>query len=486
MKKIKFITAVIFMLAMTPGVLRADDEGPYAEAVIYPVYQKSIQVDTLAERASVRIASAFSRAGRFIPVERGAAAEYINRVPDSAEGDPYLKAAAMMGANICVKIIVSYDGKFYYGNMSVIPMGDEYAFMKREIQVKSVVGPNIPLKLEREALLLHKGLKLTALYESSPEGIIIHAGQWHGLSAGEYTTDAGKVKILSSGRYRSAAITPSAVKDIAGEITFSLTPDFDSALKDIDRQLVLNASASYGLRGDSMSTPEQRFAEGLCVINPGANICVPVYGAYLSLGYMGLPDSDPSTAGLVAGLVFYSGQLLYVPASDRFTTNFFPWVDDPDRTGAKSNLHVFLWSALPFTLSSVYLDQAAYSFKKNGILPPFFTERDSAAAILSLLVPGGGLFYKGQRSGGWAFLSAELAAGSAAAYNYSSDNFRYYLAAALFVKAADIFSAWFADPAYTVFTDELAAGQVFPSFNISRETDKNAGAFFAAGVSMNF
>ena len=55
-----------------------------------------------------------------------------------------------------------------------------------------------------------------------------------------------------------------------------------------------------------------------------------------------------------------------------------------------------------------FLDQLAHQFKTNNVLPPFFMNRNETALVLSLLIPGGGMFYKGHRLPGWGFYLSEM------------------------------------------------------------------------------
>ncbi len=80
-----------------------------------------------------------------------------------------------------------------------------------------------------------------------------------------------------------------------------------------------------------------------------------------------------------------------------FKINFFPWKEDSDKTEKMQNLQTFLWFSLPVTFSVAYMDQLAHQFAVTEHVPPFFNDRDNAAAIFSLFLPGGGLYYKGYR-----------------------------------------------------------------------------------------
>jgi hypothetical protein len=126
--------------------------------------------------------------------------------------------------------------------------------------------------------------------------MLIDAGRWHGLSEGTWRTSAGRIEIVSAGNYESLARAGAETVEGA-RITFPVTVRAEKAARDIEALLARNAIAAYGIgptllhNGDD----EARFIEGLCLINPGGNVCLPGYGAYLSTAYLGFEGTLPTS-----------------------------------------------------------------------------------------------------------------------------------------------------------------------------------------------
>jgi hypothetical protein len=120
-----------------------------------------------------------------------------------------------------------------------------------------------------------------------------------------------------------------------------------------------------------------------------------------------------------------------------------------------------------------------------NVLPPLFEDRDNTAALLSLILPGGGFFYKGQRSAGWAAFLCEAAAGFYAAENFHDESkFNTALIAAAAVKTVSVIASYFTSPGYEIYNTETA-GTAGPSVGFAfTPQDYNNGAVYS--VSLNF
>ena len=215
------------------------------------------------------------------------------------------------------------------------------------------------------------------------------------------------------------------------------------------------------------SPGEKRLFEGICIINPGGNLLLPAYGAYLSTHYMGFDNPEPSTPGLVAAAVFTGTQLTLPVVLTGFRANFFPWVHDRDKSDSMNRLHVFLWGTLPVTYTTAFLDQLAYQYHRAEVLPPLFESRDSFAVTLSALFPGGGLFYKGHRLYGWGYYSSEMIAAGILAYQGTGNiTGKAALATLGGLKLVEILHAWLVEPSYRVYTLEMEEGKHMPEISM--------------------
>jgi len=137
------------------------------------------------------------------------------------------------------------------------------------------------------------------------------------------------------------------------------------------------------------------------------------------------------------------------------------------------DLQKFLWATLPVTFSVAYMDQLAYQFTSTEHLPPFFKDKDNMAAVFSLFIPGGGLFYKGHRLAGWSFYFSEMMTAAYAVYNNESKPGKYALYVLGAIKLFDIIYAYFSTPSYSFFNLEKER-MIEPAFlNMGFKTGPN-------------
>ena len=119
------------------------------------------------------------------------------------------------------------------------------------------------------------------------------------------------------------------------------------------------------------------------------------------------------------------------------------------------------------------MDQLAIQFSTTEHVPPFFSDKDNVAAIFSLLLPGGGSFYKGNRITGWSFYFSEMITAGFGIYNYKESSGKYYFYALGAIKIIDIIYAYLAKPSYAFYNFENERS-IEPTldFGINRNLDE--------------
>ncbi len=496
---VKFLLAALVLTgAFRGGVLFAAGEiivsAPVAGVAVFGVTGENASMSALGVEAMEAVRRAFNDGGRFIPADENQLRWAVGRARERQAGDAAIfeKAASLLNADLCLVVSVNLMGGVYTAEARVLPVHPDYEALRRTIRVRSRIMTNIPLKLRGEILRLQRGLPLAAsiIRDLGGDTYLIDAGQWQGLKEETYRTKThGPVDVLMTSRYESVVKIPGLAPGRDETIAFPIYPEVDSAIAGTERLISDNTVRKYGLDSGRVQgeDPRKRYLEGMCIINPGGNICLPVYGSYLSTFYLGFKDKPPDVTGMALSSAALGMQLLVPSVLTGFEVNFLPWVKDGDKSDRMQRLQVFLWAAVPVTFSVSYLDQLAVQFSRSETLPPFFGDRDTMAATLSLFIPGGGLFYKGRRTVGWSFYLAEMLTAGYGIYRYDSGKTASYALIAFgAVKAADILYSWLARPGYAFY-------------NIETDTEKNAaslslGAFktmekesvYTAGVSFAF
>ncbi len=416
----------------------------------------------LGIESAAAIRDAFDRSGRFMPVEEHQLRWAFNGAQGAPGDEFYERAARLLDVDLYVVVLLSRMGESYGATMRVVPRREELGHLARMERFESRIMMNIPLKLARSAALLHEGLPLVAavLARLDSDRYRIGAGQWHGLVAGTFPTrDHGTIEVLAVGRYESVVRIPAARPGEGSRIVIPVFPDAKKESRRYTMQISDNAIARYGAGSTLLkdTDPRKRYIEGACVINPGGNACLPVYGAFLSTAYLGFKDPRADVPGLAASGSVLAVQFALPSLLTGFSAHFFPWERDADKSRDLQRMQYFLWAASPLTISAAYFDQLAAQFSRSGTLPPFFEDRDGFAALCSAVVPGGGQFYKGRRPAGWGFFISEMALGACSAYYFDSgDGGKVLLAALGAVKLADIAAAFFMRTGYDVYKRETA------------------------------
>lgn len=452
MKKNIFIITFLFLLVNIK--LNAQE---ISKVAVFGVPQKYPMLNALTIESVKLCSEYFEELGRFVPVpprEIDQAAKKAQSVSNSIEY--FKKTAKILNADIFVIIAVFQRNNTIHGEMKIFSLNKKYIKLQKSVNVKTKIKNNIPLLLAREVIKSHEKLTIWANIRNIKNNdlVVLNAGQWHGLEKDKYNiVDSGSIEILQANFYTSFGKIKNNKKRI---IEIELYPDIADNIDQIDSTIEENILEKYSIENNQLKglDAEKKLLEGLCIINPGSNICLPAYGSFLSTYHLGFKSAEPSYYGLWATAIFLTTQIMAVPVATEFKSNFFPWKQDSDKNNSMKSLHVFLWASIPFTISSSYLDQLSYQFHDKKVLPPMFENRNSMAGFLSVLIPGGGMFYKGYRIIGWGFYTTEMGLASYAMYNRDEKNGKYAFAALGAIKALEVFASIVIGPSYKVFRDE--------------------------------
>jgi hypothetical protein len=382
------------------------------------------------------------------------------------------------------------QGALYSARIEVGALSPDCKDLAGNVTVSSLITSNIPVKTAREIACLHRDLPLRVRVLKEVDGLhLVNAGQWHGLVPGTVKTVSGEtVKIMRTSRYRSMArfTRPHAEGDV---LVLSVYPDYKRLVRDMEKEIDFYANYKYALNESELKgdNPEKRFIKGICIINIGASLVVPGYGAYLATGYMGVKEGKADVAGIVVSAALILTHYTLTECMTGFKSNFFPWIRDNDKTVQVQNLQIFLWSTLLTTFTVSFLDQLAYQYRQTQHLPPFFLKRDLAAAALSLFVPGGGLFYKGYRIAGWCFYTAEMALAGYGSYSWGrGQGYLYVFSAMALVKLADIICAYLITPSYPVYRIEQERQPARTTFSFNVFPSEDGGRIYRLGLVRTF
>jgi hypothetical protein len=478
-------------IILLPCLLHAAEKDRVSGTIaIFSFPHANIQINALAQSTAQTVDDVFNRLGRFMPVDPGMVGKALEQIPEGAGEEALLKAAKQVNADLYAVVTVAVMGNVVIGNITINPVSDRYKNIRESITVRSMVLSNIPAKLARELALFHKKIPVEADVVEQKDGLcLLNVGQWHGLAPGRYRTDRGDTVILRNvNRYQSLASLPST-ETIAGRVTIAAYPAIRDLLKELDYRVEYNTNYKYGLANAGVQgfDPEKKFAEGMCLINPGANACIPGYGSYLSTAFLGFKNTSPSVPGIVASSLLIVTHFILPEAMTKFRINFFPGVIDDDKTPAMSGLQIFLWSSVPITVSVAFLDQLAHQFTINTTLPPFFMNKNETALVLSLFIPGGGMFYKGHRLPGWGFYLSEMFLAGFCVYTREDSKKVMYGGIALGgVKLIELITAALCPPSFSFYNIEKE-GRIQPS-SLSLDLRKSEGGdlVYRAGMTFQF
>ncbi len=483
-KKIKLGFVLIFFVFCSGVYGEITVKGDF---VVFPSYTGNPVCDEILKGSESALIEVCFSAGRLIPVEYNYKKAAVEKSEGSDRSSLYRNAAIYLKTDIFSVITCMEEKGDYVLKLELIPLNDKYKSMKSEKIIKSRLPENLPLKAAREfANLMNRvTLKSTVLEIFDNGSALIDSGQWHGLEKGCYNTDAGQIVIKDVSRYTSVVYGKFFTK---GEtLEFKIYPDLEKIIKKINYEIVENTVRVYGT-DDFLDKRNGRIKEsikGTCIINEGANFCLPGYGSFLSLEYMGIDKGKADTAGIVLTSSLAAVHLGLVPLLADFEVNFFPWVEDSDRSDRMKRLNYYTWSTLPLTFAVSFFSQLTYNYREKNMLPPQFVDHDISAAVLSVFVPGGGMFYKGYRWSGWGIYIGEMSLAGYAVYTEERRERNVLLGSLALFKGVEIITSYFVEPSYAFFNREVLSAE-HVDFSVGLNNDINGNAELTASVSLNF
>lgn len=485
----KYKKIILITILMISGITSGAMAEPLVKGdfIIFPSYTGSMLYDEILKESEIALNETCFKAGRLVPVEYNYKKAVIEKTEGTDRNSLYRNAAVKLKADIYAVLAAYQQNGDYVLELYIYPLNEKYKNLKSEKIIRSRIAENLPLKAARElAVLLNKvTLKCEVLKTYEDGSALINAGQWHGLEIGSYSTAAGKINIKNSARYTALA---DGLDFREGEIIeFKMLPDLESYIEQKQYEIKKNTVRIYSTDEffDKRDGSIKESVKGTCVINMGANLVLPGYGSFLSLEYMGIEKGKPDYAAVAITASLTAVHLGLVPVMTDFDAAFLPWVEDPDRTDQEQRLNYYLWGTLPLTFTASFFSQLAYNYKALNILPPEFADHDRSAAVISIFVPGGGMFYKGYRWSGWGFYLGELTMAGYAVYT-EDEELRYKLLGSLAVlKCAEIALSYFISPSYANFNREVAsAGTV--DFSVGMNKNHNGGEEFTASLFLRY
>ena len=453
------LSALFFILLLTPVSASA------GTVAVYPAYSGNSIIDHILYKTEKKINKLFFKSGLYYPADYHSKKKSLEKAAGPDSEKYYENAARFINADIAVFFNLIHDKGIFKLSVKVLSFSLSEERVLLDTSVLSSIPDNIPLKAELKCAEFLKEIKLEAEVLDVNEGmVLIDAGQWNGLEIGEYETDMGTVYVSSVERYSSFIISKNILP--GNRIVFEITPDFSDLIVETKKSIKSNIIKKFGTDEElnKRGSSAKELTYSTCIINPGASLLLPGYGSYLSLEYLGIKNTKPDWPGIAlsAGLVL--GHFTLPSLMTNFDVNFFPWVRDSDKTAGMQRLHIFLWASIPLTYTMSFLNQMAYQCHIQNILPPVFDEINSASAVISLFVPGGGLFYKGYRGAGYGFYAAEMSLLGYGLYSDGGTKRKALFSILAGVKVADIAFAWFLKPSYSVYRNEISSIESAPQF----------------------
>lgn len=484
-----FVNAIIIasLIGVFTGSLSAESSA-HGDIVIFPAYTGNSVADVVLKTTADRISDACAASGRLLPVEVNSAQFVLSSADGKDRNDLYRNTAVSLGAD-CYAVITLYsEGRGFRAVVEFFPLAQEYMKKVFRFSVYAAVAENIPIKAAREFAARMNDFPLVAkvLGQRGDNRFLLSAGQWHGIKEGTYSSSCGDISITHVTRYTSVAECNGI--SAGSRITINIYPDNDLFIGMMDRQILENTVRRYGTDEilQKRNGSGQELILATCLVNQGASFCLPGYGSFLSVEYLGIENGEVDRAAVGFTAVLTTAHFLLPSVLTEFDINFFPWERDSDKTGKMQRLQYFLWATVPVTFSVSYYSQLAYQYREKNLLPPLFLEHDATAALLSLFIPGGGLFYKGYRGAGWAFYAGEMSLAGCAVYMYGSRNGNVSLAALAALKAADLLAAWMLDPSYEPFIKEIAGMDSSLEFGAAFVPAANGSGEFLMSVTKRF
>ncbi len=477
-----FLPAFFFILVLRPV---SADAGT---AAVYPAYSGNQVIDHILGGTEVKINELFLNSGLYYPADYYSKKKSLEKAEGPNSELFYRNAAQIIKADIAVFFSLINERGIFHLSLKAVSFTSEGEAVLLDASVRSSIPDNIPLKAALKCAEFLKDIRLEAEVTGINEDgrAEIDAGQWNGLEKGEYKTSIGNVYVMPYGRYASY-VTGGRVSP--GErIVFDIYPHLADYIKETEKAVISNIVKKYGT-DDKLNKREGSSKElvyGTCIINPGASLLLPGYGSFLSLEYMGIENGEPDWTGITASAALVAAHLTLPGIMTDFDVNFFPWIKDNDKTDEMHRLQVFLWATIPLTYTVSFYNQLAYQYHRKNILPPMFNEIDNTSAVISLFIPGGGLFYKGYRGAGYGFYAAEMSLLGYGIYSGKSSRRKAAFAGFAAVKAADIALAWLLEPSYSAFRNEFTRNEAGPRFSMGMLPGTEGNGEFVFAVTQSF
>lgn len=474
MLRIKLFIATIIAVTLNAALSAAPED--LIDVAIYPVFTGEMQHDEILKTCEYMAGEAFLASARFYPLPHSRSEEYLRRSDGRGREELYRKAASAAGAEILCVLELSGENGLLKLAIKVEPLDESFSSVRSERSVRARIPANVAAKGAREIALLVKDQKLRCRVTGESGGVYrVNAGQWHGLTTGRYRTSGGEAEV--SGVERFSSILRGLSAKSGDIIEFDICPDTENFVNRMNREIDENSARFYGT--DAALNKRRGSAKesiiGTCVINQGASFCLPGYGSFLSLEYMGIEKGEADMYGVFATAGLTALHLTLPSMMNSFDINFFPWVMDNDKEKRDRRLQYFLWGSLPLTFSVSFYNQLAYQYHRKSLLPPLFEDHDATAAVVSVFIPGGGMFYKGHRLEGWCFYLSEMSMAGYAVYQWDNDSGKIAAGGLLLLKAAEVAFSWAVTPSYRVYKNEIGSDGGCPDLSVGLNSRIDGG-----------
>ncbi len=475
------ISVLTMFFILIPGMFPLySQEG---NCVIFAEYSGRAAQDSALSLTEIEVRRVLYETGRLMPVEDSLRNDALR----SSNGKDSVSLYEQAALKLKVKRYFVFRALVVPGRsvLNVTVFLKEGGDFRREMErnIYTWNHKNIPIRGALFVADYVSSLPIRAAVVSKEEGrvLLLDRGQWSGLRPGIYSVQGGRVKILSTTRFSSRAVMEEG--SASKTITFPITAETSYIKNRLEDELLSNDVAKLGIDSEleKRGNPVRESIMGTCLINMGANACMPIYGSFLATEYFGFKNSKPHLPGLFIGAGLLVAQLGAVPIHCESIDVFFPWGTHSKRSHRERNMQIGLWATIPLLYTASYLHQLSWQLETRGMLPPVFMNHNVAASLLSFFVPGGGLFYKGYRYGGWLLYSGEVGLLSYSLVKGGGHAKRGYILLGV-VKTLDIWAAAILRPSYGVYKREYGR----TSFDIYMSPDMAAGPKVGLRVMRSF
>ena len=485
MLKIRLFLVILLTFCFQCGLHAA--QWDLTEVAVFSVFTGEMQHDEILKTCEFMAGEAFNESGRFYPLPHNSLELYLKKSDGRDRMELYRKTAMAAGAELLCILDLSFENGLLKLSIKLETLDELYGKTGYEKTLFARIPANIAAKCAREIALHLSNEKLKCRVTEKTDGVAkLDCGQWHGLSEGRYPSSGGEAEIFAVERFSSSAkglnVNPGDIIEI------KISPDMDKFIKKINREIDENSARFYGT--DTSLNKRRGSAKesiiGTCVINQGASFCLPGYGSFLSVEYMGIEKGEPDMYGVFAIGALTAIHLTLPSMMNRFEINFLPWEMDEEKEKRDQRLQYFLWGSLPLTFSVSFYNQLAYQYHKKSLLPPLFEDHDAAAAAVSIFIPGGGMFYKGYRFAGWCFYLSEMSLAGYSVYQWDKTSGKGAAAGLLLLKAVEVGISYAVTPGYKAYRTEVSSSRSYPDFSIGFNPGINGSEEITLSASIPF